>query len=446
MNRLFGAMILFTGLIFQSCSKKTNADPVVEPGSGPVETQTLKLIPDSAFRVYLKANVCPNAFDKSGKLIDITHSEVVNFSGTMTIDSVTCPKPYVVSLKGIGYFPKMRKLIVKDSPVDSIDLKDVMSIDTVRIVNDKDLQYVNVSGCTNMRYIRAANVPVVSLDLSNLPALNYVNLVTLSRLSVLKTDNDANLQHLLTFALSSLKTVNVSTNPALRRLFLDECNSINAIDVTHNSKLFQLVANYCPSLKSIDLSKCDSLGAVSFDGTAIDSIDFSHNPNLFSIAMVGTPLRNLSLISNPKLCILYLDGCGLLKSVDLRAQTSFNFYAFDVNKYIGLSDDDVYQVLQRGLASPVPAPDFPVETKATRVGINGATQNLFGGLRLPIFQDAGFLSLAQVKVNDAVKDNYSLVMSRRVLGTAPMALITVYAADRSTILCNDYDPQLFRCN
>jgi len=89
--------------------------------------------------------------------------------------------------------------------------------------------------------------------------------------------------------------------------------------------------------------------------------------------------------------------------------------------------------------------DCSTFSPATRAGVGGATTNLFGGLRLPVYPDAGALSLQQVKVQDATKDNYSLVMSRRVIGGSPM-LVTVYAADKTTILCNDYDPLNFRCN
>src|SRR3954466_511473 len=107
LSGLLAAIILLAGLFAQSCSKKTNLNP---GGDNPVipgqETETMKMIPDSVFRAYLKANVCPNAFDKSGKLIDITHSEVKDFAGTMNIDTVNCPRPFVASLKGIEYFQK----------------------------------------------------------------------------------------------------------------------------------------------------------------------------------------------------------------------------------------------------------------------------------------------------------------------------------------------------
>src|SRR5688572_1041779 len=190
MTKFLLLVVLITGLLLQSCSKKSGTDDPkpVDPGTG--ETETLKIIPDSIFRVYLKANVCPNAFDQSGKRIDITHPEVKNFIGTMKIDTVTCSIPYVSSLKGIEYFTKMKKLIVQLSPIDSLKLTSSMDLDTLRLLNTRDLQYVNISGCTNMRYIRIGDMPATSLDLSNLPELNYVSLISLRRLSELKIDND----------------------------------------------------------------------------------------------------------------------------------------------------------------------------------------------------------------------------------------------------------------
>jgi len=447
MRQFLTATILLTGLFLQSCSKKSGGtDPGDKPPTDPVETATLKYIPDSIFRVYLKANICPNAFDKTGKFIDITNSEVKDFSGTMNIDTFTCPRPFVASLKGVEYFSKMKKLIIKNSPLDSLSLAATMSLDTLRLLNDKDLQFITLSGCTGMRYIRASNLPAASLNLSNLPALNYVNLISMTRLSDLKTDNDANLQHLMTYGLSSLKTVNVSTNSSLLRLYLEEGKVINSIDITHNQKLKQLVATYCPALKSVDMSKSDSLNMVSFEGCGVDTADFSHNPELFSVVMMWTPVRNLNMINNPKLKLLWLDGCTALQNIDLRAQTSFDYWFVPSADLVSMSQDDMYQIYQNSFVSPVQTTQYHVFAQASRTGVNGATQNLYAGLRVPQYLDAGGLSLTQIKINDACKDNYSIVMARRVLGNMTPVLVTVYAADKTTVLCPDYDPTLYKCN
>ena len=444
LSNLLAAIILVTGVLTQSCSKKT--DPPPPPGGGiPGETETMKFIPDSMFRVYLKANVCPNAFDVSGKLIDITHAEVKNFAGTMTIDTINCPRPFVASLKGVEYFQKMTKLIVWSSAIDSLSITKTMALDTVRLYSNLDLQHVNVSGLTNMRFFKATNMPVVSLNLSTLPSLEYITLQSMGRLEDLNIQNNGNLRHLITSGLTGLKTVNTSTNPELRRLFLQYAYKINALDVTKNPKLRMLITSFCYPLASVDLSKNDSLRMVNFDDSDIDSIDFSHNPELISVAMLRTPLRNLNFLANPKLILLYLDGCAQLKTVDLRAQTSFDGYIIDNHKYVGLPDDVVYETVQDGFVSPVQSDLYPIHSPATRAGVNGATINLFGGLRLPIFQDAGVVSLTNVKVSDQIKDNYSLVMSRRVIGTDPVR-VTVYGSDKTTILCDDYDPLAFKCN
>jgi len=441
--QLMTAILLMAGLLVQSCSKKvSDGGPVNQE---PVETDILKLVPDSMFRVYLKATICPNAFDKTGKLIDITNPEVANFSGTITIDTFTCPRPFATSLRGIEYFSKMKKLIVQDSPVDSLRLTATMAIDTLRILKAKDMQYVSLSGCTSMRYLRVSDIPAVSLNLSGLPVLNYVNLISLQRLSTLKTGNDPQLQHLMTYGLSSLKTIDVSGNAALRRLYLENATALTNLDITKNQKLKHLQLTYS-GINTIDLSKNDSLATVRFDDSNIDTVDFSHNPALYAIIMFRTKIRNLNLLANPKVCALWLDGCSFLKTLDLRAQKNFDFYFVPVVDYNGMSEDDRNQKYQESLFSPVLTTQHRILSNATRAGVNGATENLYGGLRVPQFLDASALALTQIKLNDAIKDNYSLVMARRVLPSMTPVLVTVYGNDQSTILCNDYDPTLFKCN
>jgi hypothetical protein len=445
MLRFLSALILASCLLV-SCSKKSGGGDPTPVDPAPHETDILKFIPDSMFRAYLKANVCPNAFDKTGKFIDISNSEVKNFTGVMNIDTFTCPRPFVASLKGVEYFSKMKKLIVKNSLVDSLNLTATMGLDTLRIVENRDMQYFALSGCTSMRYIRIVDAPMTSLNLSNLPELDFISLISLKRLNELKTDNDAKLHDIVTSGLSALNTVNVSTNSELRRMFFDFASSMNSLDVTHNTKLRQLLATFCPSLKRVDLSKCDSLLMVQFDQSGIDSIDFSHNPKLFSVAMLFTPIKNLNMNNNPNLKVLWLDGCTQLQTVDVRAQTSFDFYFIDHAKYQGISDADMFEMFKDGWSSPVQTPLYSMASPATRAGVNGATINLYGGLRVPQYLDASGLSLTQVKINDACKDNYSLVMARRTFGNMTPVLVTVYAADKTTVVCPDYDPTLFKCN
>ena len=249
----------------------------------------------------------------------------------------------------------------------------------------------------------------------------------------------------MTYGLTSLKSLDVSSNPELRRLYMESSTVLNAIDVTRNPKLYGLVATYSYALKSVDLSKNPDLRFVQFDDAGIDSINFAHNPELISVAMLRTPLRNLDFRSNPKLKLLYLDGCWALTNVDLRAQTSFDYYSINWGLYGQMGPDDANQYFQNGFVSLVPTEQHTIFAQATRKA-NGAPMDLFGGLRLPIFQDAGFISLTEVKTSEATKDNYSFVMSRRVLSGQMPVRIKVYAADQTTVLCPDYDPLLMRCN
>jgi hypothetical protein len=75
LSRLLAIVILLTGIVAQACSKKTDPSPGGE--IQPVETETMKLIPDM-FRVYLKLclSLCVR---QTSKLIDIANSEVKSF-------------------------------------------------------------------------------------------------------------------------------------------------------------------------------------------------------------------------------------------------------------------------------------------------------------------------------------------------------------------------------
>src|SRR5579864_1140554 len=131
-DRLFG--ILFTGVVILavSCSKSGSSPNNNTPKPPPADATHIYLR-DTAFKDYLQANVCPDAFDKNGRL-DINNAEVTGFTGTMTIDSTY----KIQSLNGIAYFTKMSKLIIQNSMVDSLSLPTTMAIDTLRLLVNAD--------------------------------------------------------------------------------------------------------------------------------------------------------------------------------------------------------------------------------------------------------------------------------------------------------------------
>jgi hypothetical protein len=442
-NIVFGWLSLAVIALALSCSKTNSSNNNNTPPPPPPADATHIYLQDTAFKDYLLAKVCPDAFDKNGRL-DVTNAEVTGFTGTMTIDSTY----KIQSVAGIAYFTKMSKLIIQNSMVDSLSLPTTMAIDTIRLLANADLQYVNVQGCSNMRYIRFYNIPVTSLDLSNLPALNTISGLSSGRLTTLKVDNDGNLQHLLGFGLTALTTVNTATCPKLQRLLLDYCYAINGLNLAGNTQLKNLIVTNAGSFKNVDLSANPALTSVQFDESGVDTVDFSHNPALFSISMTYTPVRNLSFLSNLNLRVLSLDGCGFLKTVDLRAQTNFSFYFADYTKISNggkISDADLLELYPDGIASPTPTAICTIANTPQRK-FEGASMDLFGGLRVPQYLDASALSLSSIKINDACKNNYSLVMARRTGGLVPQPVVTVYAADETTVTCADYNPELEICN
>lgn len=440
-NVLAGLSLMLVMGLAISCSKNGSSNNN-NTTTGPKPADATHIyVQDSAFKAYLMAKVCPDAFDADGRL-DIEHSEVAGFTGKMQIDSALG----IESLKGIAYFTKMSKLIIQNTKIDTLDLSTTMAIDTLRLYDNLDMQTVNIKGCTSMRYVRVSNIPVKTLDLSNLPAVNTISAIVCNRLSTLKIDNDANLQHLLCSGLIALTTINTSSCASLQRLMLQYSSGLKSLDLTNNGQLKNLFVTYAPSFKTVDLSGNPLLASAGFDDSGVDTLDLSHNPQLFSLAMPFTPIRNLSLLANPKVCILALDGCNYLKTVDLRAQTTADFYYSpkmnsDVQK---LNAADALEKYPDGYASPVQTTLYNTLGAASRK-IEGATADIFGGIRVPQYLDVSGLSLTTIKVSEQLKNNYSFVMARRTANLVPPPVVTVYAADKTAVLCSDYSPETETC-
>ena len=206
-TRLVSALLtlamVFTFLPFSAFAATDSDD------SGYVENTNT--FPDDAFWSYLL------------KYVDKNRNGTLSQEERYAVTKIDVNNKNITSLKGIEFFPNLKKLVCYNNQLTSLD----------------------VSQNTALEYLDCDDNQLTELDVSQNPALKYLNC-----------------SH------NRLTSLDVSENPALWNLNCDD-NQLTKLDVSKNLALLDL---YCDDnqLTSLDVSQNTNLAFLSCDNNKID--------------------------------------------------------------------------------------------------------------------------------------------------------------------------------
>lgn len=194
--------------------------------------------PDAGFRAYIA-----DTWDRNGDGM-LNAAELIN---TRWVDLVN---EEAMSLKGIGYLPRLDHVSINNTPVSSLDLTENSALESVFVTN-AGLTKLNVNGLTGLQSLWCEN--------NNLRQLEIVSNPNLRELTVRDT---------------SIRSIDLSGNPLLTSLDLYGCQQMRTLDLSHN---FELESLYCSNsgLTALDLSQNPSLRSLSCDYSQLSNLDLS---------------------------------------------------------------------------------------------------------------------------------------------------------------------------
>lgn len=168
--------------------------------------------------------------------------------------------------------PKNRLAILEIDIIDhldqSFDLKDYPALQVFDGYHNRDLWYLDPTGCPELLTISVELSNVSKLDLSKNPKLRSLN-ISESRVTELDLSNNP--------LISTLMAENVSG-------FINQGYYLKDIDLTclPNLQILYIGGN---RLKNLDLSKNTELFTLNARRNELTSLDLSNNPNLYSVTI-----------------------------------------------------------------------------------------------------------------------------------------------------------------
>ena len=254
--------------------------------------QQTTYVPDVNFEAYLEFYGMGNG---------IANDNYVLTANINMVDSLNIqPTPVTLQIQdltGIQGFSNLKKLLIRDMPITSLDL----------------------SQNTLLLFLQCQDLQITSLDLTYNTALTELRCFLNNSLTTLDISQNTALISLECFFNSQLSSLDVNQNTALTRLVVTE-NNLSSLGVSQNTALISLVCNR-NSLTSLDVSQNTVLEFLGCGEQYITSLDVSNNPNLdylecWSGQLTSLDLRNgnninitgIELDINPNLYCINVDN------------------------------------------------------------------------------------------------------------------------------------------
>ncbi len=258
MKKLYGVVALMLALMLAIASVPALADTNI-----PIDEAHF---PDGRFRQYIA-----KYDDGDGVLTPAECDKVTSIIIEPDYDEETDSETPITSLKGIEYFPKLKKLSVEGCS-GSVDLSKNTALTSVTIAYG-ELTAVNVTKNKNLTQLWLDCNNLTKLDVTKNTKLTHL-WVRGNRLSSLNVKKNTKLKY-LDVGGNHLKSLNVKKNTKLTYLDCGQ-NKLSKLDVKKNTRLTTLVC-HTNNLSKLDLSKNKKLnGLAVFGNKKLKKLDISN--------------------------------------------------------------------------------------------------------------------------------------------------------------------------
>ena len=258
---------------------------------------------DTEYNVNVDRNNDGQISEKEASLVEVLDLEIAMRETEQAIRNIS----------EMSYFTRLRYLSTYKSFTDdvvSLNLSGLSQLEYLKIIAE-DVKSLDVSGCVALTDLWCNDNQLTSLDLSNNTALTSLSCEG-NQLTSLDVSKNTALTSLSCEG-NQLTSLDVSKNTALTYLRCSS-NQLTSLDVSKNTALTYLYCFY-NQLTSLDVSKNTALTKLSCGGNQLTSLDLSNCTALTDLYCGGNQLTSLDLYNNRLLANLYISDNPLQKLI-----------------------------------------------------------------------------------------------------------------------------------
>lgn len=227
---------------------------------------------------------------------------------------------YVETPLSINNCKNLTKLYLGSVGMRSFVLRQADKLKDVFITNYDSLNFVDLSGATNLESFRLEGMEEIEINISNCRNLSFLSQLNVNKITRL---NASGCTALKSFSWNT----EYNSRKILKELDFSGCTSLTNI-TCNNSKLEELNIKGCTSLTDLscgtnlltklDISTCTALTKLHCDGNSLAKLDVSTNVALASLGCSGNLLAELDVSTCKTLSSLSCSD-NQLKELDLSA-------------------------------------------------------------------------------------------------------------------------------
>ncbi len=222
-------------------------------------------------------------------------AQIKGWKSPRQVTAVHCMKETLMSIVGLEKFPNLRTLDIRQSAINSLDLRALPALEEIIIAENPMMTRINFSESLALTKLQIWDTPLDNLDVSNLPELQHIY-INKTNIKLLNTYNSPNLSYLSAMK-NRIQAVDLSDNDALTTISL-EFNELSTINLESTPSLQIAVLDY-NQLSSIKFAANQQLTALHLSNNALTEINLDNNPDLLRVDLKNNPLsENTKLYLN----------------------------------------------------------------------------------------------------------------------------------------------------
>jgi len=315
----------------------------------------LTYVPDDVFEQKLISLGLDDVLDDYVQTASIDTVTVLNLGNSVVssfeIQDLTGIEDFISLKELYSEYHDFPTLDVSNMPnLEWISIKNNSGFSGINLSNNPNLKHLELWGpsyaITNLDLSANTLLEYVSIRyffyLSNIQVNNLTNLKVLdlfnNNISSLNISGCTNLEYLKA-TITDIEHLDVSNNSLLKTLVMDRTISELQSITFNNPELEYIILNDCPNLQDLDLSNTPKLHTLNVTNTAVNNIYFGDISQLkFVYIHNNSQLKELDLSKFKKLIILELNDNSSLNFLDIRNGNQIGIKRFDAHNNPSLNN------------------------------------------------------------------------------------------------------------
>ena len=272
--------------------------------------ELLSLSVNTEYDVNFKSNKnLENLVFHTKERVEPSVHKVLNLSVNQSLINIELVSPSITDIVGVGEAIDLKSLVIH-APLDEIDLKKLVNLKKLSLVNKFGASSFPVNPLNSSRRFFPDTVRELNIGILDLKSNVLLEELEIKEALIANLDISKNVR-LTDLSLSGLliDQLNLSKNTELLKVTVEDINKLTELDLSKNTKLTDVTVSKT-DIAALDMSTITQIENVLLnDNSNLSTINWGNSSQIKTILIKDIPINSISLSNFPELEHFEFFGC-----------------------------------------------------------------------------------------------------------------------------------------